>query len=91
MRQFFAINPELVKSWENLKEHLISTIPILRNAYASNSSQHIYVLSPDGKIMKKDTSTYQLSKGKYFQKLSYFKNLIDYRKSFLYNLKTSKL
>ena len=44
MRQFISINPDLVKSWENLKEHLINTMPIKSKTLWNQNLVEIFII-----------------------------------------------
>lgn len=64
MRQFFTINPELIQSARNLGTNS-SLKPIMQGHQTGLSPARIFMLSPTGKIIKKDSVTTKLTKCKY--------------------------
>ena len=52
MRQFFSINPDLIKHSPNLKDGIRSSRPLLQGNQLAHSTAHIYMLASDGKVIK---------------------------------------
>ena len=51
MRQFFSINPDLIRNIDSATNSFVNNGPVMRNSWAS-STRCMYVLSSDGKIIK---------------------------------------
>lgn len=63
MRHFFSINT-VTRSSDFQGEQQVLSMPLMQNAYASQSTPHMFILSPDGKVVKKDSVTHKISKSK---------------------------
>ena len=51
MRQFFSINPDLIRNIGSEANSFVNAGPVMRNAYAA-STRWMYILSSDGKVIK---------------------------------------
>ena len=64
MRQFFSINPDLVKN------HFAATRSSWNNPFSGRGSPLSFSMTPSGKIIKKESITQKIAKSKLLAKVS---------------------